>query len=86
MKVAKYEFAGPGPADYLISETRQPRDGHSFVQIGYFNGSPKWHVDVLWNVDGPEEVPAIWDNYRVVIPNGNGIHRFAGIDYQKHKL
>ena len=86
MRVAKYEFTGPGHADWLISETDVPRSGHSFVQLGYFNGSPKYHVDVLWNVDGPEEVPAAWNDYKVNIPVGTGIHEFIGYPYQEYKL
>ena len=57
--------------------------------------SDKYHVDVAWKIqdtideDGnviKAEHPYGWKSYAVAIADGNGVHSFYGVDYQKNKL
>jgi hypothetical protein len=57
--------------------------------------SDKYHLDVAWKLqdtideDGnviKAEHPYGWKSYAVAIADGNGIHSFYGVDYQKFKL
>ena len=57
--------------------------------------SDKYHVDVAWKLqdtideDGnviKAEHPYGWKSSAVAISDGNGIHSFYGVDYQKFKL
>ena len=45
--------------------------------------SDKYSVDVCWN--GLDKHPYGWTSYAVEA-QGNGVHRFLGLDYQKHKI
>ncbi len=53
--------------------------------------SDKWHVDVLWknlqaDEDGTIDHPYGWKSYSVDFEEGQGIHSFAGVDYQSNKI
>ena len=57
--------------------------------------SDKYHVDVAWKLqdtideDGnviKAEHPYGWKSSAVAIVDGNGVHSFYGVDYQKFKL
>jgi hypothetical protein len=45
--------------------------------------SDKWHVDVLWN--DLDDHPYGWKSYAVDV-NGDGVHSFLGLDYEKYKI
>jgi len=45
--------------------------------------SDKYSIDVLW-MDGVE--PTDWNPFRIIIPDGQGSHKFSGLDYQIYKL
>jgi hypothetical protein len=46
--------------------------------------SEKWHVDVAWFEQ--DEHPYGWKSYKVDFEEGQGMHSFAGVDYQSHKF
>jgi len=57
--------------------------------------SDKYHVDVAWKLqdtideDGnviKADHPYGWKSSAVAIADGNGVHSFYGVDYQKFKL
>lgn len=57
--------------------------------------SDKYHVDVAWKLQDTideegnvikAEHPYGWKSYSVAIAEGNGVHSFYGVDYQKFKI
>lgn len=46
--------------------------------------SEKWHVDVAFFEQ--DEHPYGWKSYKVDFEEGQGMHSFAGVDYQSHKF
>ena len=57
--------------------------------------SDKYHLDVAWKIQDTideegnvikAEHPYGWKSSAVAIADGNGVHSFYGVDYQKFKL
>ncbi len=64
----------------IISHPEYDEDGNIIKETEYSN---KYHVDVLW--DGIEDHPYGWKSYAVV-PEGNGLHTFFGLEYEYYKI
>ena len=99
MKIGKYSFTSKEQADKKI-DALGLEHSHTIVRIGHLteveavldvNGevitevvlSTDYCVDVMWS--DLDKHPFGWSTYAVDV-TGNGVHRFAGIDYQENKI
>jgi len=99
IKQGKYEFINESQANDKIDGLST--SGHAIVKLGHIviekgqedaEGneitpnvlSDKYHIDVMWK--GLEDHPYGWKSYAVAVADGNGVHSFYGIDYQKNKM
>ncbi len=83
IKMGKYEFDSEEQAEEKIAKFEG--SNHLFARLGAVTAG-KFNVDVLWVSDEPlEDHPTGWKS-KSVDPEGEGVHRFAGLSYQDFKF
>ena len=94
MYIGKYEFKDQKTAEAKIKAlgVETDEDGNEIKAPVL---SDKYHLDVAWKLEDTidedgnvikADHPYGWKSSAVAIADGNGIHSFYGVDYQKFKL
>jgi len=65
----------------VLADATFDEEGEELTEIVI---SERYHVDAMWH--GQDDHPYGWKSYKVDFYEGQGMHSFAGVDYQTHKF
>ena len=79
--IPEFRFATVELGNIVLEQATYDEDGEILTEAVL---SDDWHVDAGWW--GLDDHPYGWKSYKVDFEEGQGMHSFAGVDYQSHKF